>query len=199
MLDNDGNSLQHYQILGHLLTIRMMSSLINIMYKMRFSFMFIVCIFLRIEVYSQSDFRSGYIVNSDRDTVHGLIDYRREQLMGKICRFKLNEKDKIKIFNPEELTEYRFYGGKYYVSKEVNGQKTFLQFLVKGKLNLYTLRDNAGDHFFIEKSGFGLSELQYKEGIIYRNNVPYKFESTSHLGLLFNYTQDASDFRAPYF
>jgi|WetSurMetagenome_2_1015567.scaffolds.fasta_scaffold113635_2 hypothetical protein len=162
--------------------------------KYRIILLTVLC-FLSIAAFSQPDFRPGYIVNSDGDTIKGLIDYRGEQLMGKICRFKPGENERVIIFSPDQLVEYKFDDGKYCVSKEVDGKKTFLQFLVKGKINLYSLRDAIGDHFFIEKPGLGLTELQYKEEIIYKENVPYKYESTAHIGLLFNYMQDATDFQ----
>jgi hypothetical protein len=37
---------------------------------------------------AQTDFRTGYIIKAFDDTIHGLIDYQGDLLMGKVCRIK---------------------------------------------------------------------------------------------------------------
>jgi hypothetical protein len=51
---------------------------------------------------------------------------RGELLMGKVCRFKFSEKEKVNLFKPDEILGYRFDGDKYFVSKEINARKFFL-------------------------------------------------------------------------
>jgi hypothetical protein len=163
--------------------------------KLRIQILLFIC-FVTIELHSQSDFRPGYIINSSGDIISGLIDYRGELLMGKVCRFKLNQNDKVNEFKPGEIVEYKFDGSKYFVSKEIDGQKLFLQFLIKGEINIYSVRAKTGDRFFIEKNGLGLSELPYEEGIKYKGDTPYTWKSTAHLGLLHYYMQDVDEFQA---
>jgi len=142
---------------------------------------------------AQTDFRPGYVVKVNGDTLIGEIDYRGDILMGEVCRFKPNNTVRAVIYSPDDINEFKFNESKYYISKEVKGQKVFLEFLIKGRVNIYSLKDQRGNHFFIEKTGLGLSELLYEEGIRYKENVPIEYKSTTHIGLLNIYMQDAPE------
>lgn len=142
-------------------------------------------------LHAQSDFRPGYIINLDGDTIHGTIDYRGDHLMGEICRFDAADSDGIIIYSPQDLIAYRLDDGKYYVSKEVNSRSVFLEFLIEGKMNVYYLRDKRGEHYFVEKEGTGIAELPYEEAIRYKDDKPYAFHTRNHIGLLRYYMQDA--------
>jgi hypothetical protein len=152
--------------------------------------------FTTVLVNAQTDFRPGYLVNTNGDTLRGEIDYRGDILMGEVCRFRLNSSDKTIAYSPDDIIEFKFNGSKYFVSKEVKGRKIFLEFLIKGKVNVYTHKDQRAEHFFIEKAGLGLSELTYEEGITYKDNTPIEFKSTTHIGLLNMYMQDAPEFQS---
>lgn len=152
--------------------------------------------FTSVSANAQTDFRPGYIVRANGDTLIGYIDYRGDALMSVVCRFKPDYTDKAILYSPDDINEFKFNEGKYYVSREVKGQKVFLEFLIKGKVDIYFHMDQRGDHFFIEKTGLGLSELPYEEGIIYKENTPIEYKSTIHIGLLNIYMQDAPDFQS---
>ena len=164
---------------------------------MKFILLFITGLFFStVLCIAQKDFRPGYAVNAAGDTLTGEIDYRGDILMGAVCRFRFSSTEKEVVYTPYEINEFRFNESKYFVSKLVNGQKIFLEFLIKGKVNIYTYKDQVGEHFFIEKSGLGLSELPYEEGITYKDNTPIEFKSTTHIGLLNIYMQDAPEFQS---
>jgi hypothetical protein len=152
--------------------------------------------FITVLLNGQTDFQPGYVIKTTGDTLIGEIDYRGDILMGKVCRFKLNNTDKEVSYSPDDINEFKFNESKYYVSKEVKGQKMFLQFLIKGKVNIYSQRDQTGDHFFIEKAGLGLSELPYEQAIMYKENIPYEYRSKTHMGILNIYMQDAPEFQS---
>jgi hypothetical protein len=95
-----------------------------------------------------------------------------------------------------DVNEFKFTGSKYFISREVNGKKIFLEFLIKGKVNIFAHKDQRGDHFFIEKEGLGISELPYEEGILYKDNIPFEFRSTTFIGILNIYMQDAPEFQS---
>jgi hypothetical protein len=153
-------------------------------------------LFTTVLLNAQTDFQPGYIIKTNGDTLIGEIDYRGDILMGKVCRFKLNKNDKEIIYSPDDINEFKFNESKYYVSREVKGQKVFLQFLIKGKINVFSQRDQIGDHFFIEKAGLGLTELPYEEVMMYKENTPYEYKSKTHIGLLNIYMQDAPEFQS---
>jgi len=53
--------------------------------------------------FAQTDFRKGFIVTSEGDTLAGLIDYRGDLLMGNQCTFRVSEEEDPKVYAPGEL------------------------------------------------------------------------------------------------
>jgi len=146
--------------------------------------------------FAQSDFRSGYIINSKGDTLLGHIDYRNELLMSKVCHFRPSTDVEETKYNPSQIRAFRFDNGKYYVSKQLNGSPIFLEFLLKGQINVYFLKDKKGDHYYFEKEGNKLREIRYTEKIIEKNGKKYVYKSTTHKGILNNYMLDAPKMKA---
>ncbi len=153
-------------------------------------------LFLTGILQAQQDFRPGYIITLEMDTLYGEIDYRGDILMSTTCRFKAPETKKIKAYTPDDLFGFRFTDSKYYVAETLeSGERLFLQYLVNGKLSVYCYRDSEGsDHYLINKMGLPLRELPYSEGIISRKDGNDLFkQSYFHMGLLKVYTQDAPE------
>ena len=117
-------------------------------------------------LHAQTDFRPGYVINMNGDTLQGDIDYRGDLIMSELCKYR--DKDySIKNYSPNDIIAFRFINGKYYVSKKINNRPVFLEYLIKGKLNIYYNRDEKGDHYYIDKQDAKLTEIQYEEGIKY--------------------------------
>jgi len=144
---------------------------------------------------AQTDFRAGYLIKLNNDTLIGEIDYRGDLLMGKVCRFRAIDTRTEINYSPNDIIAYRFNEGKYYVSKEFNGNKVFVRFLIKGKINIYYLRDDTGGHYFLEKEDKGIIEIPYEEEIRYKDDVRYFYRSSKHIGILIYYMQDAPGFQ----
>jgi hypothetical protein len=157
-------------------------------------------IFIATYINAQKDFRTGYVILTKSDSLFGEIDYRKDLLMGQVCNFKnidtegkpANEKQ----FLPNEIIGYRFDNGKFFISKEINGKKLFLEFLIKGKINIYYNRDENGDHYYLEKDSSGIIEIPYENYIRYENNVPYYYNSNKHIGLLNLFMHDAPELQS---
>ena len=145
---------------------------------------------------AQTDFRQAYIVNLQGDTLRGFIDYRNEILMGTVCRFKATESSEETRYAPADILSYRFNDGKYFVSKEVSGNKIFLEFLIKGKLDIYYFKNEAGDHYFLENDSLGLNEIHYKQEIVSIDNKQYISKSSLHKGALMLYMKDAPELKS---
>ena len=142
-------------------------------------------------IQAQSDFRPGYVITLSGDTIFGQIDYRGDLTMGRICRFEFPDKTR-KEYTPYDIQTYRFTDSKYYVSREIDGLRHFLEFLVKGEIDFYYLRDQDGDHYYAEKQNEPLSELPYKEKIREGEyGKKYLERSRIHTGLLYLYSDDA--------
>lgn len=144
---------------------------------------------------AQTDFRPGYIVKNDGDTIYGDIDYRSDILMGTVCTFRSADKI-IAHYSPREVQSFRYKDSKYYVSREVAGVKTFVECLIQGKICMFYLRDQKGDHYFMEKNDSAFIELPYEETQIFRNGNRYLVQSKQHIGILTVYMNDAPDFKS---
>lgn len=139
---------------------------------------------------AQTDFKQGFIVKNNDDTLFGKIDYRGDLFMGQLCRFKTNS-DTVADFYPTDLKAYKFIDSKYFISKQINGRAVFLEYLFNGIVNLYYLRNDSGDHYYIERDTIPLTELNYKEEIISKNGVRYLFEAKGFIGQLNYFMKDA--------
>ncbi len=144
---------------------------------------------------AQTDFRPGYIINLIGDTIYGDIDYRSDLVMSRLCKFR-DKDNAIKDYSPSDITSFRFIDSKYYVSREINNRKAFLEYLIKGKVNVYYMRDDIGDHYYLEKEDVKLTEIPYNEGIKYVDNKQVYYKSKTHIGLLYCYMQDAPNFQS---
>jgi hypothetical protein len=129
-----------------------------------------------VSVFSQSNFKSGYIITNSNDTVPGLIDFRTDVTNSQICKFKQHESDSEKKYLPGEIAGYRFINeGKYYVSRTVEiekvEKKVFLEFLLQGMLNLYYSPEGNGYYFFEDKAGKMISTTKYPDQITEKNTI----------------------------
>lgn len=159
---------------------------------------FYLYIFLSgINVYGQTDFRSGYILKNNGDTVGGLIDYRGDIRNSKVCSFKTGNPGIIKRFRPFDIAAYRFRNSRYYVSRIVQtGNDTkacFVEFLVHGRRNLYYFRDDSGDHFLIDSRDDTLRDLPYHEEIVVQRGIKYLKKPVKHINILKGYFNDSPD------
>lgn len=144
---------------------------------------------------AQTDFRPGYIIKTFGDTIFGQIDYRGDLLMSSLCKFKAVD-NTIKEYSPNDIEAFRFIERKYYVTREIDNKKVFMEYLIKGKVNIYYMRDDKGDHYYIDKEDARLTEIPYEEGIKYIDNKEVFYESTKHIGFLTYYMQDAPELQS---
>jgi hypothetical protein len=125
----------------------------------------ILFLFLVIIAYPQRDFRPGYVISNNHDTIRGYLLYKAANT-STVCSFKKAIDVKQTDYDPSDILAFRFNDGKYYISKEApveNGNKlVFLEFLIKGKANVYYMRDGT-DHYFIEKENGRIIELTEQE------------------------------------
>lgn len=107
-----------------------------------------------------SDFRKGYILKSERDTVWGFVNYSHGQHSFRNCTFKESIKGETTRFTPENIIGYGFYDDKTYISKQVQindntKQAFFMEVLVKGSFSLLRLYNS----FYILKADGDLVKL----------------------------------------
>lgn len=114
---------------------------------------------------ANNTFKGGFIITLNGDTIKGYLLEQSSINASKKCVFK-TDLDKTKIvYSPNDILGYRYIDGKYYISKSINGSQdkvketVFMEFFIKGIACIYYFVDNKGEHYYIEKTPFGLVEL----------------------------------------
>jgi hypothetical protein len=155
-----------------------------------------ILFFILGKINSQSDFRNGYIIRLNKDTVYGLIDYKGNSANAKKCLFKKDANSEISEFTPGELNAYRFIDSKYYVSKSLqSGDKAgqlFLEYLIDGIVDIYYYRDELGEHYLADKGDGKLYALKNEEKVVSVTSVinnneyitKYTGDSKEYIGIL---------------
>lgn len=140
-----------------------------------------------IQLIAQSDFRSGYVIKNNNDTIYGLLDYKNNNANAQKCTFRKDIKSKDQLFTPEEIKAYRFTNSNYYISKSITTKnetkKLFLEYLIKGIVDIFYYSDN-GDHYFVNDSKNNLRELKNEKIKIEKNNTHYFNEKKEYIGIL---------------
>lgn len=112
-----------------------------------------------------SGFEPGYIISNENDTTIGLIKVQNETEFAVHCFFKKDINDKAREYFPYQIKGYRFINGKYFISSnvELNGEikKVFLEWLIKGKLNMLAYNNSLKDiRYFMQIRDSSMIELK---------------------------------------
>jgi len=144
----------------------------------------ILCNFItKAQADSDSEYKEGYIITSKGDTTKGFLFKHISRLASEKCIFKATINSKPKTYYPNEIAGYRFIDGKYYVSKEIKTDSTtkkliFLEFILKGKVNVYYYVDLI-EHYYIEKTPEDLVELTEEQKTFHDDEKGRSYYSTS--------------------
>ncbi len=139
-------------------------------------------------LFSQSEFRNGYIIKNNNDTIYGYIDYKGDLSSSKKCIFKKEIASEKLEFLPEEIISYRFIDSKYYVSRlletDAGEEFVFFEYLIDGIVDIFYYRNEQGDHYFMDQGDGRLIELKNMTKEVYFNNKKYLKESKEYIGVL---------------
>lgn len=175
--------------------------------------------------FAQSDFRPGFVLKSEFDTIFGEIDNKDYHSNSNFCDFKAFNSAEIRRYYPGEIYGYRFLNGKFYISRETTlpdsiVKEIFLEYLIKGELNIYFYQDAENNNiYYAEKDTSGLRELVYyvKEldisderfedakkgpqdgGYYYATSGKYFYENKRYKGILTYLTKDEPGFKQQIF
>lgn len=129
-----------------------------------------------VTAHAQADFQPGYIVQPAGDTVRGEVDYRDARFNNNQCRFRATPAAIVTTFVPATLRAYGLHdGSKVYRSRvpvsmlapATSSTPVFLEVLVDGPAQLYSLRDNEGtDHYYVATQTFPLTELVQRKVLL---------------------------------
>lgn len=131
------------------------------------SFILSLAFLVSLGVMGQDNFKKGYVITLDNDTLFGKINDAGGYKNSRLCTFKAKKERKVKEFLPGQIKGYKMYKDKYYVSKQAEGKDgskyTFMEVLVEGPVSLYHNRKSTEKAFYIQKKNGDLIPLQNKE------------------------------------
>ena len=131
---------------------------------------------------AQSDFRKGFIITTQKDTVHGEIDYRPNSKNYQTCHFKNN--GTVTEYAPSQILGYRFYNDKYFTSQVLDD--SFVEVLIDGDLSLFKHEEG----YSIQKSGGELHNLESQKAIVEEDGKSKVKEDTRWKGIVSYLTLD---------
>ncbi|WP_167615291.1 hypothetical protein [Maribellus sediminis] len=127
----------------------------------------IILLFTATTASGQTDFRPGYYITWENDTVHGLVDYRGNVRNSSFCAFKTNKDAEPIKFEPSDIKAYRFTNSKYYISKSIETEdgtkQVFLEFILDGITKLYFYATSYTYMYFLEDKNMQMLRLQEEE------------------------------------
>lgn len=151
--------------------------------------LFVLFFFCTTSIFSQRDFRNGYIVKNNNDTVVGLLNYKGNKVNAKKCQFKSSENSETHEYTPSDIKAYRFIDSKMYVTRSINedGQEVqlFLEYLIDGIVDFYYYRDDSNkEHYYADFGDKNLQELKNEVKEFTVNDVNYTRESKEYIRLI---------------
>lgn len=158
-------------------------------------------------LYSQFDYRSGFVILNSTDTLDGLIDFRSDYSNCQHIFFKTDSISEAIKYTPDQLIAYHFYNSKYYVSKHIElnnqGRNVFLEVLLFGEVSLFygVIEDSQAkdknsirnEHFFVEKEGEIVEIENNLKTIINPNGNDFVKNSNQYKGILKIYFNDCPE------
>lgn len=143
--------------------------------------------------FCQNDWKPGYVITNKNDTVYGLIDNQGLRNNSINCCFRKDQNSNNQVFTPNDLFGYRIIDYKYFISKKIkidgNDKVVFLEFLIKGKLNVYHYKD-LSDRYYVEKDS-SIYELKNTSVPVKINGTDYMQEKNEYKGILSFLLSDA--------
>ncbi len=173
-------------------------------FRMKKAFLLSFFFLFIFQVQAQKDFRPGYIVTLQGDTLKGWVNFRKPGLNSRECMFRSSLPEKDQKFKASEIKGYGLTEGRHYrsyvlkeTSATLNRRKAspksyFLNMLVAGKADLFYVRDISGkNRFFIQKDTV-FTELEVKEytQVNPATGKQVKVRSKHYIGTLTNLFQD---------
>lgn len=164
---------------------------------------------------AQTDFRPGYVVMTDGDTLRGEVDARGAQRNARLVRFRATPAATVTDYQPRQLQGYGLSGGRTYQTQTISladslqqqsfaqirldtlRQPVFLETVVRGSLSLLFLEDRlARSHYYLRTPDGQVKELiQSVERVVGSKSLYGSgIESTYKTGVA-PYDKKTNDFR----
>lgn len=147
--------------------------------------------YFSLSITAQSGYIPGYIIDNNKDTISGDIVYQHNNRLYNQCLFRSLDGEKV-TYTPDDISGFRYTDSKYFISKKVEGENVFLEFLVQGKINVYYgIGNNTTGLYYIEKdSTKNLVVLPPSKTIEQIDFHNVEKTSKKHMGILYLYMSD---------
>jgi len=147
----------------------------------------ILLLFFSQILYAQ--FKEGYIITNNNDTITGFIDFKGSAQNTINCNFKRSLNDTIEPFTPGEIKAYRFTDSKYFTTNQILINDTltpvFMEWLIMGKANVLCYTSSGLNvRYFLKADNDSLIEL--KNSTAFRNvsGTKYEIDKKEYVGQL---------------
>jgi hypothetical protein len=87
--------------------------------------------------FGQNDFRSGFIITLESDTIQGQVDYRSNSKNYASCIFKSEQG--VSEYYPNQISGFGYINDRFFSSQII--ESSFVEVLVRGEISLYKSRD----------------------------------------------------------
>ncbi|HEY3371961.1 MAG TPA: outer membrane beta-barrel protein [Prolixibacteraceae bacterium] len=118
------------------------------------SFILVIAVSFSLVVNGQVNYKKGFVITNNNDTLFGRIDDRGGYRNAKVCVFKAKKQPLVR-YTPQDIKAYQMLGDKYYVSRRVyvrgKYRDLFIDVLLKGDVSLYHNWKNKDLAYYIEK------------------------------------------------
>jgi len=151
--------------------------------------------FVLINQYSISQFKEGYILKNNNDSIFGYINFEGSINNSMRCEFKELPEGESQVFKPGDIKAFRFTDGKYFSTMEIqvdNKPKTvFIEWLIKGRASLLTYSASAADirYFMLHEDG-SFVELTNTPQKYLQEGIEYERMKQEYINILSFYFRD---------
>ncbi|MEM6893840.1 MAG: hypothetical protein AAF554_09135 [Bacteroidota bacterium] len=146
--------------------------------------LFLFSLLIVQQICAQNDFRPGYIITKEGDTLNGFVNYKVGLKKFEVCSYKETKEQKNPVdYYPNQIHGYGFVGDRFFEAKEIRAEeskKVFIEVLVKGKATLYRYNTD----FFIKKNDSIFKQLVNEVSIEYTELGYREKQSNRHIGVL---------------
>jgi hypothetical protein len=158
-------------------------------------FLFCLLFLATYPSFAQINFEKGYFINESNVKTECLIKNQDWAYNPSQFKYKLNEKDELKIGSLASIIEFGVYGSFKYVGVDVkidrspneladltktkdpiwSQEKLFLKVLISGKANLYSyLGEKNSERFFYSTANKNIQQLIFKQYLESKQNERYE-------------------------
>ncbi len=159
---------------------------------------FILLLFgLIFNLKAQNNFRKGYIVNFEHDTITGYVNYNTSLVNQRKCIFKKSLDDEPVEYTPPQLIAYGISNFRHYESKVLTlenstEKRVFIEKIVSGKISLF----KYNKIFYVQKEDtlfFSLEKKVVKN--VYKEGKKGNIYINNHIGILLYLMSDKPELK----